>query len=89
MGFNIAGFRALADHQQYSQALVADLFRQAATHGAAACITTEKDMVKLKGLQGAIPVFALRMEVEFGDDFLQYILSRLPVQTNQRPEMHR
>jgi len=82
MGFNIAGFRALADHQQYSQALVADLFRQATAHGAAACITTEKDMVKLKGLQVSIPIFALRMEVEFGDDFPEYILRRLPVHPN-------
>ena len=74
---NIVGFAALADHQQYSQEKIVRIVRQAEESGAEACVTTEKDMVKLRGFSWPVPVYVLRMEARLGEDFREFVMSRL------------
>ncbi len=78
LGLSVTGFRSFADHYRYDAATLEEIFSQAGHHGADACITTEKDMVKLSVIQDSpLPVYALRMAVEFDNDFKQFILSRI------------
>ena len=74
---DVCGFRPLADHQRYGRSNLAEMLRQAEKAGAEACITTEKDMVKLKGIRPAMPIYALRMEARLGDDFHEFLAGRL------------
>ena len=77
LGLDIAGFHCLPDHVRYQEADLAALFAQARQAGATACITTEKDMVKLRTLPWSLPIHALRMEARLDEDFQQFIASRL------------
>lgn len=76
----VSGFKPFADHYLYNEADLKDIFQQAVRQGAGACITTEKDMIKLTAIKdGAVPLYALRMEVEFENDFKEFLLSRIGV----------
>lgn len=77
LGLNIAGYQELADHVPYRQEQLAALFDQARDAGAAACITTEKDMVKLHGFVLSMPLYTLRMEARLGEDFQDFLAARL------------
>jgi len=78
LGLAVSGFKGLVDHYQYDEKALRDIISQAQNHGADACITTEKDMVKLSALQDSpMSVYALRMEVEFDSDFNEFLLSRI------------
>ena len=74
---NIVGFQGLADHVSYGQEQVAALYGQAGRMGAAACITTEKDMVKLHSFARDLPVYALRMEARLNEDFHVFLADKL------------
>ena len=78
MGLNVAGFKAFPDHYSYSPEDVHDLGDLAGLSGASALITTEKDMVKLKGLATSIPLYAVRMEAWLDDSFDAFLRERLP-----------
>jgi tetraacyldisaccharide 4'-kinase len=73
----IRGFIPLADHQRYGRSNLAEILRQAKNAGAEACITTEKDMVKLKGLRPSMPIYALRMEARLDEDFHAFLTGLL------------
>jgi tetraacyldisaccharide 4'-kinase len=78
MGLNISGFLSFADHYIYKEEDLKNIFLQASQLGANGCIATEKDMVKLALFEdGAIPLYALRMEVEFDSDFNEFLLTRV------------
>lgn len=77
LNLDIVDFQSLPDHMPYRQAQLAALFDQARQRGAAACVTTEKDMVKLRGLDWSMPVHTLRMEARLGEDFQNFITGRL------------
>lgn len=77
LNLDIVGFQFLPDHVPYRQAQLAELFDQARQMGAVACITTEKDMVKLRGLDWSMPVHSLRMEARLGEDFQDFLTARL------------
>ncbi|MHB8810070.1 MAG: tetraacyldisaccharide 4'-kinase [Desulfobulbaceae bacterium] len=77
LGLNIVGFQGLADHVSYGQEQLAALYDQAGRMGAAACITTEKDMVKLHRFARTLPVYALRLEARLQEDFLDFLAARL------------
>ncbi len=77
MGCQVTGFAPLADHHAYTPGNLRQLFRQARQAGASACITTEKDMIKLKGSELSLPVYALRMRVGFAGDFDAFLVDRL------------
>lgn len=77
LGLNIVGFQALADHVTYGQEQLTVLYDQARSMGATACITTEKDMVKLHGFARPQPLYALRMEASLNEDFQDFLAERL------------
>lgn len=77
LGLDVRGFTALADHQRYGRGNLSEIVRQAKEEGAEACITTEKDMVKLIGIPVSMPIYALRMEVRLGVEFDAFIIDRL------------
>ena len=56
---------------------LAALYDQARDMGAAACITTEKDMVKLHRFARPLPVYTLQMEARLDEDFQDYLADRL------------
>lgn len=78
LNFTLQGFQSFADHFKYTGEDLKNIYWQAVQQGANGCITTEKDMVKLSTFEeGAVPLFALRMEVEFTDELNQFLLSRM------------
>jgi tetraacyldisaccharide 4'-kinase len=74
---DIVGHQFLPDHAPYRQAEIAAIFDQARRLGAAACVTTEKDMVKLQGFAWSMPIHTLRMEARLGEDFQDFLIGRL------------
>lgn len=65
--FQVAAFSRFADHHRYSQNDLDELCEQARAVSAGSLLTTAKDAVKLKGLQTAIPVFVIEIEVVLDD----------------------
>jgi tetraacyldisaccharide 4'-kinase len=62
----VAGFRAFRDHHHYSEADLADLVAWAGQLGAAAVVTTQKDLVKIPRRDlGGVPLYALAVRAEF------------------------
>ena len=80
-GVALADFAALDDHQRYSPESLAKLARRASQAGARGLITTEKDLVKLATLVGAVdlPVLGLRMQVTATPDLLTTLLAPLSI----------
>lgn len=76
-GIRTAGFQVFRDHCPYFKPELDFLHKQSRDSSAQAYITTEKDLVKLKGKQLAKPLYALRMEVMAGDDFDRFVLGKL------------
>jgi tetraacyldisaccharide 4'-kinase len=77
-GATLLGHRAFGDHQHYSAKDVAELDRAARSAGAEALVTTEKDWVKLARLNGdTVPVWRVRLEVQFLDDDEQHLLEQI------------
>jgi len=67
-GAKTVGCRAFADHHAYTSFDMAELNRAASAAGADLLITTEKDWVKLKSLQGAesgLPIWRAELEIRF------------------------
>ncbi len=77
IGIAVKGFDPLKDHQNYRQEIMDKISRSAETMGAQALITTEKDMVKLRGLHSPLPLYSLTMSVDIEDAFSDYLLNRL------------
>jgi tetraacyldisaccharide 4'-kinase len=76
----IAGFRAFRDHHHYSESDYADLAAWARNIGAAAVVTTQKDLVKIPRRDlGGLPLYALKVRAEFvaGEDRLSTLLQDL------------
>lgn len=69
--------KPFSDHYSYTTQDMADLVAWAGRSGAEALITTEKDLVKLKGFVPGLPVFALRVRFDLGDDFRRFVEERL------------
>ncbi len=76
-GLELCGMQSFTDHHAYLQADVDKIIIQAKEHGAQALVTTEKDLVKLKGLEFSLPLYAVRMKVELDDGFDQFVLAKL------------
>ena len=76
-GIQLAGFRPLADHQDYSERLIGALLAEAKRAAADCLITTEKDLVKLAPVAHRLPLplYGLRMQVRADVSFDQEILS--------------
>ncbi|WP_254507055.1 tetraacyldisaccharide 4'-kinase [Anatilimnocola floriformis] len=79
-GLQIAAFRALADHQAYSPAIIASLEIWLRAENAAAAVCTHKDLVKIpQATLGNVPLLALQiaLAVTRGEDELNSLLTKL------------
>jgi len=87
-GLEAAGLRLAAripfpDHHNYTAAGMERLLATARAQGAAALITTEKDLVRLGKLSSVFPeslplkTAALRVEIEHRDEAIEWLVSRI------------
>jgi tetraacyldisaccharide 4'-kinase len=77
LSLNIAGSAFFTDHQHYNETVLNNIVEQAKEHGAAALLTTEKDLVKLKTFNIDFPLYALCMEVPRSHAFETFIMGKL------------
>ena len=77
------------DHHRYDRAGVAALCTMAELADAGAVVTTEKDMVKLRHHPWSLPLYALQMEISFGQDFHEFLNARLLPPPADRPAARR
>jgi len=77
LDIKIVHFHPLPDHFIYNAQTVGNIELIASQKGADALITTEKDMVKLKGLVSETPLFSVHMKASFDEDFHDYLLLKL------------
>jgi len=70
-GLQVAGSRFRRDHHWWSRREIEGVLRSARRLGARACVCTEKDLVKLDGLAGDLPVLALRLRTRWSVDPLE------------------
>ena len=82
---DLAGTHAFPDHHAYSEADASRLAAQAQAAGAAALVTTEKDLVKLGDIAAdlPLPLYALRMRVRLDADFDAAILASAKLERRQ------
>ncbi len=79
-GWTVAGTRTFRDHHRFDASDVAALGAAARACGAEAIVTTEKDAVRLEGLDlSVMPIAAvpLAMTIEPADRFAEWLLARL------------
>lgn len=87
LGFEIAGYKMFPDHYRYSGKDLESIITEARQSGATACITTEKDMIKLGGLGEIplpLPLYSLQMEVIMEENLSAFLLTRLQKKDNKR-----
>lgn len=68
------------DHFYYQEADIAELAETARNYHLDACVTTEKDIMKLSGLLSVLPVYALRIKFVIENE--QEFLRALPLGVN-------
>jgi tetraacyldisaccharide 4'-kinase len=85
-GLQLAGFQALRDHTAYSQPLVSHLCASAVKLGADSLVTTEKDFVKLQGLNTSLPLHVLLIEQRIEQSFDLFLLNSLNNLRKQAPD---
>jgi tetraacyldisaccharide 4'-kinase len=71
-GAGVREFRSFRDHHRYTQK---DMDRIAADSGEGDVITTEKDLVKLRGIRCPARLWALRVEFSVTQDFYDALFS--------------
>ncbi|MCE5311672.1 MAG: tetraacyldisaccharide 4'-kinase [Nitrospiraceae bacterium] len=74
---NLASFIPFRDHHAYTQKDVERILGAAAASGCDAILTTEKDMVKLLGLDIPDYIFSLNIDFSVGAGFYENIFSRI------------
>jgi len=74
----LAGFKAHRDHYKYAQGDIAYLESLSQKHSSDYLITTEKDMVKLKGLKLPGNLLFLTIEFSVSSDFFERIFNNIP-----------
>jgi len=74
IGAEIIGFRKFRDHHLYTQKEINDIKRDAGSHE---IITTEKDLVKLKGMELPGNLSALKIEFSVDEGFYDYLFNML------------
>jgi tetraacyldisaccharide 4'-kinase len=82
-GWHLAGTRMFADHHQFSTKDVVKLLHAAESAGAAAVLTTEKDLVRLSGLRAIprgnsqIPILWTPLRVQLDPSFAPWLRENL------------
>jgi tetraacyldisaccharide 4'-kinase len=85
-GLAIAGRIVFADHHRFTARDVGRLLARAEAAGAAALITTEKDLVRLGKLSSSFPralplkTAGLRVEIEDEDEAIDWVIARIGAQ---------
>lgn len=77
----LSNFIPLKDHQPFTPSLIKKINHQAKQSGAAALITTEKDLVKLQSNSFQLPCFGLKMAVRPDNSFEEFLDKKLSVFT--------
>ncbi len=79
-GFVVENFAAFPDHHRYSVRQIAALASACQEGGEMkSLVTTEKDLVKLKGIACDLPLYALRMDVVMEKGFDDFVVEQLAV----------
>jgi tetraacyldisaccharide 4'-kinase len=76
----LVGHRVFADHHRYTQEDLRQVAGLAASHGAVAIVTTEKDAMRIGGSwTGEVPLYdlAIRLEIEGGAEKLKAVFGPL------------
>ncbi len=76
-GLELVGFQHFSDHQKYNGQLIRKIVDIAKKNDASALVVTEKDLVKLRGLDLELPLYGLRMQVQLEEAFDRFVLSHL------------
>ncbi len=71
------GFESLADHHLYKAGEIRQLVKRAKQASATCLLCTEKDLVKLRGFDLGIPLYALIMAVEPDQKLGHFVVDRL------------
>ncbi len=77
LGHKLTGFRAFPDHHPYGVADLMALGRELEKSGAAALVTTAKDLVKLRHLDCPWPLYVLPLELKLPASFAELVRARL------------
>lgn len=79
LGVEVLGYRVFPDHHRYRLKELMVLAETAKKQGAEVLLTTEKDMVRIPLWSSAIPLFALRVELEVieGEEELEHALKQV------------
>jgi tetraacyldisaccharide 4'-kinase len=90
-GLQLAARTAFPDHHRYSSSDVERLLAKAASAGAAAIITTEKDQVRLGKLASSFPeslplkTARLTVEIDREDQAIEWLITRLTLRPARPP----
>lgn len=78
LGLAVLGYMSFPDHHPYSREDLENMAAEARQMGAEACITTEKDMIKLARYgELPIPIYGLQMEVILEKELTRFLLDTL------------
>jgi tetraacyldisaccharide 4'-kinase len=72
-----SGFLALPDHVRYHQEMMNDICRQALASGARQLVTTQKDFVKIKNLDSALPRHVVEISFQAENEFDRFVLNAI------------
>ncbi|HHL34320.1 MAG TPA: tetraacyldisaccharide 4'-kinase [Desulfobulbaceae bacterium] len=72
---DVCDFLAMPDHHRYKEADIARIRFKIKKQGARGVVTTEKDMVKLGGVELGVPVYGLRLRVEVEKELTAMVLT--------------
>lgn len=76
-GVNLVQFTSFRDHKKYTQHSMDAICRDATACGADSLLTTEKDFVKIRGYRRSLPLYILKVQLDLGSRFEEYILKKL------------
>jgi len=85
---NLVGARRFSDHHPYRRRDLEGVVRQARDAGAEALVTTEKDLMRIDGLDDSgLPCYALRLRIDpiGGSALSAFVLERLHGLTSRTP----
>ncbi len=71
--YQLSDFHTFSDHHNFTKKDMDILMEKAAAYDVTACITREKDMVKLRSFSFSYPVYALTMTTTFSNEFEDFI----------------
>lgn len=72
-GLDVRGVRIFRDHHRFSPSDVGDVVQKAARAGAEWIITTEKDIIRLKGMPFAMALFSIGVEFDIEGAFFEEV----------------